>query len=266
MSVASHRLPLALRRSLITVVLFMAWLPSLTMAACEKTLRWDDDPPLSMQLADGAIGGIYVDVNRAALERLGCEVTMRKLPWARALKELELGRLDVLPGAFRRPEREVYAYFSGEVLPPSRNLLFVQTEAFERWPVARLMELRRIPFRLGAQIDVHYGPAYEQLMSDPAFADRVAMVATRANLWSMIDKRRIDGAIADEHTGAYEINQLGLSEQIKATSVVVSNTAAEVAFSKRSNTPEFVQTYAEALQALVADGSYEHIVRRYITP
>ena len=57
-----------------------------------------------------------------------------------------------------------------------------------------------------------------------------------------------------------------LAEQIKATSVVVSNTAAEVAFSKRSNTPEFVQTYAEALQALVADGSYEHIVRRYITP
>jgi polar amino acid transport system substrate-binding protein len=253
-----------MRRCLATALLFSVYLPGLAMAACEKTLRWDDDPPFSMELPDGSIGGMYVDANRAALERLDCVVTMRKLPWARALKELELGRLDILPGAFRRPEREVYAYFSGVVLPHSRNLLFVHQDAFEHQPITRLIELQHTPFRLGAQTNVHYGPDYELLMRDPTYAYRVAMVTNRTNLWNMIAKRRIDGAIADEHTGAYEIQQLGLSDTIKATNVVVSSGDAEIAFSRRTNTPEFVMQYAETMRALVTDGSYAQIVQRYI--
>ncbi|MGB4075307.1 substrate-binding periplasmic protein [Pseudomonas sp.] len=259
-----RRSPLPRHRLLLALLL--ALLPGLAVAACEKTLRWDDDPPFSMQTADGAVVGIYVDVNRAALERLGCQTTLRKLPWARALKELEMGRLDILPGAFRRPEREVYAHFSGPTLPRSRNILFMYVQAMQRWPATRLLELQHTEFRLGAQINVAYGADYEQLMNDPAFAARVALVANRSNLWRMVGKGRIDGVIADENTGAYEIQQLGLSDRIKPTAVVVSSDAAEVAFSKRSTAPEFVQAYADALRELVLDGSYARIVQRYIKP
>lgn len=247
-------------------LLLLLGLPGLAPAACEKTLRWDDDPPFSMQAANGTVGGIYLDLNRAALERLGCQAQLRKLPWARALKELQLGRLDILPGAFRRPEREVYAHFSGPVLPPSRNILFMHAQLLQRWPVKRLLELQHSEFRLGAQINVAYGAEYEQLMSDPAFAARVLLVAKRSNLWRMVAKGRIDGVIAAENTGAHEIAQLGLSEQIKATPVVVSSDAAEVAFSKASTDPAFVQAYAEALTELVADGTYKRIVQRYVMP
>lgn len=266
MSAAPHNSRVLLRHGLATALLFAACLPGLALATCKKTLRWDNDPPFSMQLPDGSIGGIYVDASREALKRLNCAVTLRKLPWARALKELELGRLDILPGAFRRPEREEYAYFSGVVLPHSRNLLFAHPEAFERQPIRRLLELQHTAFRLGAQTDVHYGPDYEQLMKAPNYASRVAMVTNRTNLWHMIAKRRIDGAIADEHTGAYEIQQLGLSDAIKATHVVVSSDDAEIAFSRRTNTPDFVQKYAETMRALVADGSYGQIVQSYIAP
>lgn len=65
-----------------------------------------------------------------------------------------------------------------------------------------------------------YGADYQQLMSDPAFAARVSFAANRANLWRMVNKGRIDGVIADENTGRYEIHQLGFDEQIKPTAVV----------------------------------------------
>lgn len=255
-----------LRLRLLLALLLLACWPGLAAATCEKTLRWDDDPPFSMQTAEGAVVGIDVEINRAALARLGCQIKLRKLPWARALKELELGRLDILPGAFRRPEREVYAHFSGPVLPPSRNILFMHAPALQRWPITQLLELQHSEFRLGAQINVAYGADYEQLMGDPAFAARVALVANRNNLWRMVGKGRIDGVIADENTGAYEIQQLGLSEWIKPTAVVVSSDAAEVAFSKRSIEPDFAQAYADALRELVADGRYARIVQRYIQP
>lgn len=259
-----RRLPFPRHRSSL-VLLLLILLPSLGIAACEKTLRWDDDPPFSMQAADGAVVGIDVEINRAALALLGCQTKLRKLPWARALKELELGRLDILTGAFRRPEREVYAYFSGPVLPPSRNILFMHPQAQQRWPVTQLLDLQHSAFRLGAQINVSYGEDYQQLMSDPAFAARVSLVANRTNLWRMVAKGRIDGVIADENTGVYEVHQLGLSEHITATSVVVSSDSAEVAFSKKTTDSAFVQAYADALRELVVDGSYARIVQRYVS-
>lgn len=235
-----------------------------SVLGCEKTLRWEDDPPFSMQLANGEIGGIYVDSNRLVLKRLGCQVRLVKLPWARALKELELGRLDVLPGAFRKPEREQYAYFSGPFGKPSRNILFMHKDALARYPIRHLPELRDSDLRLGAQIGVSYGEAYQQLMGHQNFAARVSFSANRNNLWQMIAHRRIDGVIADELTGIYEIRQLGLDEAISATQVVVANEASEVALSKRSNTQAFVTQYRLGLERLVEDGSHAHIVQHYL--
>lgn len=257
---------LPVHRWSLSVLLLLACWPSLGTAACEKTLRWDDDPPFSMLMPDGEVAGIDVELHRAALARMGCETRLRKLPWARALRELELGRLDILPGAFRRPEREVYAHFSGTVLPPSRNILFMRRQALEQWPVSRLLELQRTSFRLGAQINVFYGPDFEQVMNDPAFAARVTKLANRTNLWEMAARGRIDGLIANEFTGVYELAQLGLSEEIGATTVVVSSEPAEVAFSKASINADFVRAYAEILEQLVADGSYALIVQRYTRP
>lgn len=259
------RLPLLPRARLKRLVLLGLALASLPLVACEKTLRWDDDPPFSMRLPDGSVGGLYVDLNRAVLERLGCEVHLVKLPWARALKELELGRLDVLPGAFRKPEREVYAWFSGAVLPPSRNILFVRRGLPQREGLRQLADLRSRDFRLGAQIDVSYGEPYRQLMADPDYAARVFFNPTRSNLWHMVDKGRIDGIIADEHSGQYELQQLGLARRIEPTGVVVSVESAEVAFSKRTQDEDFVRRYAQTLKALVEAGEDRRILQRYVS-
>ena len=254
------------RHRLLLALLLLACVPGVALAACEKTLRWDNDPPFSMQTADGGVVGIDVEINRAVLARLGCQAKLRKMPWARALKELELGRVDILHGAFRRPERERYAYFSGTVLPPSRNILFARTATWSQWPSNRLLDLQHTTFRLGAQTNVSYGADYLTLMSDPVFAARVSTATNRVSLWRMVSRGRIDGVIADENTGRYEIHQLGFDEQIKPTAIVVSSDAAEVAFSKRTNDPAFVQAYVDVLSEFVADGRYQQIVQRYVMP
>lgn len=136
--------------------------------------------------------------------------------------------------------------------------------ALQRWPAHSLLDLRHSEFRLGAQIDVAYGPDYQQLMHDPLFAERVSFNSQRLNLWRMIEHGRIDGLIADEHSGRYELRQLGLDSLIVPTEVVVSSEAAEVAFSKKSTQPDFVQRYASTMREAVADGTYAQIVQRYI--
>ncbi len=61
-------------------------------------------------------------------------------------------------------------------------MLFVRKDASKTWRFGKLADLRNSGFRLGAQIGVNYGEAYEELMRDPEFARTVRLVSTRRNL------------------------------------------------------------------------------------
>lgn len=232
-------------------------------APCELSLRWADDAPYSMRTREGQIVGINVDFVREALRRMGCTMRLVEMPWARALAELEAGRLDVLAGAFRRPERERYAYFAAARFR-SRNMLFAHVDALRKMPLTRLSELAGSGFRLGAQIGVSYGPEYVELMRNAAFAKTVTLASGRHNLWLMVSLRRIDGIIANEATARHELAQLGLQEQIRMSPVVVSDEAATVAFSKKAVEPAFVERFDAATESMQKDGTVAAILQRYL--
>ena len=231
-------------------------------AECVKTLRWNDDPSFSMRAPDGEVVGIHVDQVRETLRRMGCEVRLVEMPWARALTELQAGRLDIITGAIRTTDREAYAWFAAPG-PQSRNVLWVRVDALKTWRFARLDELRQSGFRLGAQIGVRYGEDYDDLMRDPEFAATVRHVSTRRNLWMMASAGRIDGLIADEITGRTELEQMGLQDRIRNSGLVVRHTPAATAFSKKSVDPEFVERFNKANDAMVKDGSLAAIFQRY---
>jgi len=232
-------------------------------AVCTKTVRWFDDAPYSFRGADGEIRGLNVEIARVVLRQLGCEAVLVELPWARALAELESGRLDILPGALRKPEREVYAHFSRPI-NRSPNVLFVGRKAAERFKLTQLADIVGTDFRLGTQIDVSYGPSYDELIKKPEFKARLSPLTMRRSAWKMIDRDRIDGLIADEVTGLLELQQLGLSESVAKTRVVVSGDPALFAFGKKTVTRDFVDAFDKAFGALVVDGRYREIAQRYL--
>jgi len=246
-----------------TLLLAIAGLAQAAAPACEKKLRWNDDPPFSMRLPGGAIGGVQLDINLEALRRMGCNARLVEMPFARALVELEHGELDVLAGAFRRPEREVYAWFSAPVLH-SRNMLYIRRADAARWSFKRLLELQGSPFRLGAQIGVVYGPDYATLMRDSDYARGVTKVSSRHGLWQMLERGRIDGLIADELTAEFELASLKLSDKLLKTQVVVSDEPAPTAFSMRSTDPGFVERYNSTIEAMRRDGTLQRIVQSYL--
>ncbi|KPF67433.1 hypothetical protein IP84_12840 [beta proteobacterium AAP99] len=244
--------------------LLLAWAMPAALA-CERTVRWNPDPPFTLLNAAGEVVGIDADIAREALQRMGCTVRWIELPWARALLELEAGRLDVLPGAFKRPEREVYAWFS-DPRPTARNLLFASQEALAKWPLKRMDELPRVGFRLGVQINVAYGKAYDELLKDEAYARSITRQSTRLNLWQMVASGRLDGVIASEDTAAIELAELKLDQRIRATAIVVSDDAARFAFSKRAVEESFVQRFNQALAQMRREGLIRRIQQRYAPP
>jgi polar amino acid transport system substrate-binding protein len=194
---------------------------------------------------------------------MGCTARLVEMPWARALAELRAGKLDILPGTLRNPERQTFAHFVvGRWY--SRNVLFAHVAAREYWPKASLDEIRHSSFRLGAQIGVSYGPEFTLLDRDPDFHAQLTLSGSRMALWKMLELRRIDGLIADEWTARYELAQLGLQASVRATPLVVSDEASSFAFSKATVQQEFVDRFEATLEAMQRDGSYAAIVRKYV--
>ena len=251
------------RRIFFVLLLVLAATVARADPPCVLTQRWNEDPPHSMKLADGSVGGITVDVVRMALGRMGCSAVLVEMPWARAVAELQAGRLDILPGMLRNPEREAFAHFAME-RTHSRNMLFAHVDTQARWPQQSLEEILRSGFKLGAQIGVNYGPAFAALDRDPAFHRALELGSSRMRLWQMLKLHRIDGLIADEWTARYELAQMGLQDSVRATGLVITDEAAGIAFAKASVKPEFVQRFDAVLTAMERDSSYKAIVQKYV--
>jgi polar amino acid transport system substrate-binding protein len=232
-----------------------------TASACEKTLRRSPDAISQIRLPSGEITGFRQALITEALARMGCKVKVVEMPWARALVDLESGQLDVLPGAFRTPEREAYALFSslGE---HSVNRLFVLRSQADKWPLQELADLRQQAFRLGVQPRVSYGAAFDQLTRDPQFTQRLVTVPSRQSLWRMLSLGRLDGVLADEVSGPSEFRQLGLGVDIQATDVQVRGDVNFTAFSRKHHDAQFVRRFDAALLAMEQDGTRVAIEKR----
>lgn len=241
-----------------------AWAQA-TATACTKRLRWNDDPPYSMRLPNGQVGGLQVELARAVLQRMGCQVRLEELPFARALVELKAGRLDMLDGAFPLPERRAYAHFS-EVRSISRNLVFIRAADRPRFQDQSLADLHRQGWQFGAQVGVVYGPAYAELQKDASFRAKLQLVPRRTSLWQMLARGRVDLVIADELSASHELAAAKLQDKIVATPLVVSDDPTSMAFSKATTDLAFVQAYDAALRALQADGTYRALRQRHGLP
>ena len=256
-------MPISTRLLLRLGLTCLAWV-ALAAPACELRVRWNPDPPYTMRDAAGHIVGLQAELTEQALQRLGCKAVWVELPWARALVELQAGRLDMLPGALRRPEREAYAEWVPQHIALSNRLFVRAGHESDFGAATRLQQAWRPGLKLGVQIGVVYGPDYAELLGDAAFRATLTQASARRSLWQMLDIGRVDGVLASETTARWELKELGLVGRIVATPVAVPHEPAQIMFSKRSVDAALVQRFREISEALEKDGTEARIARKYL--
>ena len=102
-------------RWVVSVCLAWAAAMALEVPAAEPcTLRvgWEPYAPFTFADENGEATGADIDLITAVADAIGCAIVPVELPWARILKEVEQGTLDVSTSTSRTPEREQWALFS----------------------------------------------------------------------------------------------------------------------------------------------------------
>jgi len=219
--------------------------------ACHLRVRWGEHPPYGVRLPDGGLSGYYAETVREAARRVGCTVEFIETNWARGLHELQAGRIDLMAGALRTPERERFARFTRPInLAP--NLLFLDAAAARAWPLADLAALADTPLWIGVAAGAAYSHEYLALLEQPRFAARLQVVQDVPRGWRMIAERRLDGIISDQ--AAAFAHGVGLPGGRQLVPVLVLSAEPAKLMVGRHRDAALAQALDEALAAMIAEG------------
>jgi polar amino acid transport system substrate-binding protein len=231
---------------------------------CVKTVRWSTGhDPYAFKDESGAVRGLHMDLVREALRRMQCETQFVEMPWARALRELQTGRLDILPAAANTEERKAFALFSRPT-NSARNILFVRRESEKKYRLGKLSDLMGTDFRLAVRRGASYGDEYDALLNQPQFLSRLTYVSSSTSGLQMMGAGRVEGLLADEMTGILGVQKMGLGQSVRPSELVTASDADFVAFSKATTDTVFVQNFNHALGAMMADGTYKKLLETYL--
>lgn len=233
-------------------------------AQCSKTMAWSDDYPYSFKVNPNTSlpQGINIKKVQAAFSQLNCNLHFSKMPFARALIELELGRVDLIGSAFSLPDRHTYAWYSN-VPFNSPNVLFMHNDDLAKFSLKSLEDIKKYQLKLGVQIGVSYSKEYTRLSAEPEFSALIRQNVGRKALWNMLQLRRVDAVIADLSTGLAELKQLGLQDTIGPSQLVISTQASYFIFSKKTTDQGFVDAFDAELMRLEKNGTLGLIEKNY---
>ena len=176
--------------------LCLVLLPLSVAEACVLRVQVPTMESFSRLGPDGQRIGYAVEVSREALRRIGCEARIVEFPGERALTALAAGKLDLLYGVLPLPERQAKAWFLGPV-DHMRIALYVRRDALPDDGLRTLADVRRTTLRIGVERLRSYGPEYDALLDDAAFAERLRLVVSRDSALAMLATGRLDGVFAD---------------------------------------------------------------------
>jgi polar amino acid transport system substrate-binding protein len=212
----------------------------------------------------GNPAGVDVDLINAVAEDIGCAASAVEMPWARVLLALENGEIDITSSASKTPERLEFAYFS----EPYRNAqvaIFVRRGESERFRLASLSDIPASGFHLGIVNGYYYGPEFETLMHDSAFAGQVdGAVDYETNIRKLL-LGRIDGFLVDDvGVMVSAIRTLGVENDVEQHPLAISGDEFHLMFSRKSVDTALIEAVDQSLARMAADGHLDRIINKHL--
>lgn len=217
---------------------------TITMAANE----W---PPYYSEKMDGkGVAGLII---AEALKRSGHEVTFMFIPWKRALREVEEGKIDAVSTAYYTEERsKIYAY-SDKYMQGIEGFFKLKSKDVKYNDLAELK-----PYKIG----VMRGYALPEKFAATEGLTKLE-ADTEKQLLEMLVRERIDLALVDKYVGLSILNSEMAADKDKVEFMTPELSANDihVMFSrKKEGYEKLVEDFNKGLKEMIADGAYDKIM------
>ena len=239
-----------------------------TAAWAQESLQvgWASWHPFSFRDEQQQLQGLDIDLLEAIFNRAGFHANYSEMPWARVLRELEFGTIQLTMSANQTAERDLYARFT----LPYRNeetVLLIRRQDKGRWQeITQLSDLLSRPdFTIGLLRDFDYGTDFRTFMQSPQMQQRLLVRLKMEPLIKLLLAGRIQGVVMDP-MGLQQLNLAGIPLDQLTTLLDIQQTPVHLMLSRRTTTPQQLQRLDEAIRALLQSPEYGQILARYRYP
>lgn len=227
---------------------------------------WSSWHPFSFRDEQQQLQGLDIDLLEAIFNRAGFHANYSEMPWARVLRELEFGTIQLTMSANQTAERDLYARFT----LPYRNeetVLLIRRQDKGRWQeITQLSDLLSRPdFTIGLLRDFDYGTDFRTFMQSPQMQQRLLVRLKMEPLIKLLLAGRIQGVVMDS-MGLQQLNLAGLPLDQLTTLLDIQQTPVHLMLSRRTTTPQQLQRLDEAIRTLLQSPEYGQILARYRYP
>lgn len=227
---------------------------------------WSSWHPFSFRDEQQQLRGLDIDLLEAIFNRAGFHANYSEMPWARVLRELEFGTIQLTMSANQTAERDLYARFT----LPYRNeetVLLIRRQDKGRWQeITQLSDLLSRPdFTIGLLRDFDYGTDFRTFMQSPQMQQRLLVRLKMEPLIKLLLAGRIQGVVMDP-MGLQQLNLAGLPLDQLTTLLDIQQTPVHLMLSRRTTTLQQLQRLDEAIRVLQQSPEYGQILARYRYP
>jgi polar amino acid transport system substrate-binding protein len=213
------------------------------------TIAFEEWPPYEHTVKGEAVG-IDVDVVREAAKRVGINVLFTSLPWARALIQVNTGKVDAIFSISKTPERMRLLDFADTHLSVERKVFF--TNKNSPLVITKFGDLNGK--KLGLVRGNNYG---DKLAAQTGFERYEA--SSQELLLRMLAANRFDAAITSDLVGYCTARTLGLTDHFVQSPLVVTESNLYIAFSKSKGTAakHWANEFGKVLSQMRAEGYFD---------
>ncbi|AWL12239.1 hypothetical protein HMF8227_01766 [Saliniradius amylolyticus] len=213
-------------------------------------------PRISVIDSRGHPSGLGVEIVRQIAQQLGYKTSIQLMPLERALREMRLGKADLMIGPYYSDQREQYMRFSQFPFYSDPILLYVRKD----YPLDWNGELPVLEGHLiGLSRGWNYGQAFNRYKMH---LSTYTVNSVRAN-FIRLAKGRIDVFLCHPRHATALIEQLGLEAEITALPHHLTTNHGYFGFSKIRPTEAFQQRFERAFDELKKTGKLNQLNRHY---
>ena len=231
---------------------------------CTLRVGWEPYAPFTFADDEGEATGADIDLIAAIADEIGCAVVPVELPWARIVREVEQGTLDVSTSTSRTPERDQWALFS-KPYRETEIAIYVRRGETPRFALRELADVPSQQLRLGVIVDYYYGEALAEAAADPDFAAWIDGAPDYpTNIRKLVSGRIDDFLVEDVAVVEAELARMGMSEAVERYPLRIPGQKLHFMFSRQTVEPDLVAQVDATIAQMRADGRLDAITAKYL--
>lgn len=213
-------------------------------------------PPLEYAEKDLRGAGGVVEIVREVMSRLDHQVSIKVFPWTRALKMVRTGKADAIFTAYKNPERELFLYYSQEILFP-QSVYFYKRKGDDSTFDGNLSTLQEK--KIGVVSTISYGQIFEKHKQNL----RLDRAANLEQSFGKLLKMRIDLVPSDINVAEYTLEKLGVSDEIVRIPTKLESVPSFIAFSRKRKLSMLRDEFDRELKKMKRSGEYFTLLEKY---